>query len=363
MVPGPVSLHPDVLAAMRKDYPSGQVDGRLPELCEELASGLRPLLGVNEASHDIVFMTGEGMLALWSGLKSCLAPGDAVLSVSTGFFGEGIAEMAAAVGAEVERIALPWDCTIGCGDGLSRIEEAVARLRPKMITAVHCETPSGTLNPLKALGEIKKRRRVPLFYVDAVASAGGVAVDCLDRAVDILLVGSQKCLSAPPSMSVMAVSPAAWEAASERKYEGYDALLPFKTVKKIGRFPYTPYWHGLAALAASVKSLEQEGFENVFRRHERVAGECREGLRRLGIDLLPRPGAVPSPTVTAAYVPRGFTFKEWQSALKQRGLIIAGSFGELDGRVFRLGHMGTQADSALMEAALAAVRATLAPYR
>lgn len=349
MVPGPTFVHPQVLEAMARDYGSGQIESEFLSLYADTGVRLGLMMGT---SNDVVLMTGEGMLALWAGLKSCLKPGDSVLSIGTGVFGDGIGDMAASIGCRVEKLSLPYNSTIGNGDSLEKIADAIRRFRPVMLTAVHCETPSGTLNPLAELGHLKKDMEVPLFYVDAVASVGGAPVEADAWNIDLLLTGSQKCLSAPPSMSMVAVSAAAWERMREVGYQGYDSLLPFRTVQQDGRCPYTPYWHGVAALRAAVGLIEEEGLEQIFMRHEKVAEQCREGLARLGIALFTSPEAVNSPTVTAALIPQGYTWKEWQQALRTHGLVVSGSFGPMAGKVFRLGHMGTQADPSLMDKAL-----------
>lgn len=356
MIPGPVTLHPDVIKAIAADYGSGQSEPDFLPFYKETADMLAELMRTDD---DVVLMTGEGMLALWSALKSCLLPGDSVVCVGTGVFGDGMADMAKSIGCKVTGVSLPYDSTIGNADSLAKIEDAVRSARPKMITAVHCETPSGTLNPLADLGDIKRRYNVPLFYVDAVASLGGALVDAKGWGVDLLLAGSQKCLSAPPSMSILSVSGTAWDIIGKVNYQGYDAILPWRTIYEDGRCPYTPNWHGVAALHAGSGAILREGMEQAFMRHESVAKECREGLERLGVKLFTRPEAVNSPTVTAALVPAGFTWPEWRTALRQRGLIVAGSFGPMAGKVFRLGHMGVQADSGLIRKALEAIEDAL----
>ncbi len=354
MVPGPTSLYPAVLDAMGHDYGSVQIEDDYLALYAETQQMLATLA---ETQNHMVLMTGEGMLALWSALKSCLAAGDKVLAVATGVFGDGIGDMAASIGCQVRKVTLPFDATL---DDLSAIEKAIAEFKPRMLTAVHCETPSGTLNPLAALGALKKSMQVPLFYVDAVASLGGAPVKADAWHVDLLLGGSQKCLSAPPSMSMVGVSPAGWQAIEQRAYQGYDALGPFRTVQQAGRCPYTPYWHGTAALHAAAKTILDEGMQVVFARHEAVAMQCRNGLQQLGIELFTAPDAVNSPTVTAAVVPHGWNIKTWQQALHKQGLTVAGSFGPMAHTVFRLGHMGTQACPEQMAQALAVIEKTLA---
>ncbi len=356
MIPGPVSVHPKVLEALAHDYGSGQVEEDFLPLYATTSKKIATLMGTQ---NDVVLMTGEGMLALWGALKSCLAAGDTIVSVGTGVFGDGIGEMAASFGCTVKAISLPYDTTIGMHESLNQIEEAIRQCRPKMITAVHCETPSGTLNPLEELGAIKKRLNVPLFYVDAVSSVGGAPVQADAWNVDLLLAGSQKCLSAPPSMSMIGVSPTAWDIMAQRNYQGYDAILPFRTVQQDKRCPYTPYWHGVAALDAAADVLLTEGLQNVFARHEAIAQQCRTGLARLGIAPFPVKEAIQSPTVTAAMVPSNIPWKDWQKKLKQQGLIVTGSFGPMANKVFRLGHMGTQANPELMAKALTAIEAAL----
>ncbi|MDE7064481.1 MAG: aminotransferase class V-fold PLP-dependent enzyme [Desulfovibrionaceae bacterium] len=354
MVPGPVSVPRSVLDAMSRDYGSGQIE---PDFLALYHATGRLLARLMNTRNDVVIMTGEGMLALWSGLKSCLAPGDRVLSLVTGVFGDGIGDMAASLGCEVRKVTFAFNETI---HEMDRVEAAVREFRPHMITAVHCETPSGTLNPIEGLGDLKRQYGVPLLYVDAVASLGGAAVDMDAWGVDLLLGGSQKCLSAPPSMSFLGVSEAAWERAAQVGYQGYDALSPWRTVRTDGRCPYTPYWHGVAALHEAAQSLLYEGPDAVFARHESVGAACRHGLEQLGVELWVAPGSRPSPTVTAALVPHNVDWPVWQAALRRRGLIVAGSFGPMQGQVFRLGHMGSQARLPLVEQALEAIASALA---
>ena len=352
MVPGPVSLHPDVIAAISRDYGSGLEEPDFLPLYADTSRRIAQLMGT---ANDVALMSGEGMLALWAALKSCLKAGDAVVSVGTGVFGDGIGEMAATLGCTVHAVSLPYDSTIGCGDSLQRIEDAIRTSRPVMLTAVHCETPSGTLNPLDALGEMKRRLGVPLFYVDAVSSLGGALVQGDEWHVDLLLAASHKCLSAPPSMSMVGISEAAWEHMERVRYHGYDALLPFRALHRDGECPYTPNWHGIAALHAGAGAILREGHGACLARHKAVARRCRDGLALLGISLFPADDAVSSPTVTAARIPTCISWPQWQMRLRQRGLIVTGSLGSMNGTIFRIGHMGVQARVDWMDKALAAI--------
>jgi aspartate aminotransferase-like enzyme len=353
MVPGPVVVPEVIRQVYLEPYGSGDLESEFVELYTRAQRRLKAIFGTRD---DIVIQSGEGMLALWSALKSCLVPGDRVLAVATGVFGYGIGEMAQTTGVDVKTIGFSYDETI---NDMARIEAAIAEFKPRMITAVHCETPSGTLNPLEELGRLKHAYRVPLFYVDAVASAGGAPVLADDWHIDLCLGGSQKCLSAPPDMSFLSVSPRAWEIIDAVGYVGYDALKPFHQAVENRFFPYTPSWQGVAALYAAAGLLLDEGLANSFNRHNAVARYCRQRLVGMGIDLFPGPGAVPSPTVTAARIPEGITWEVWDRRLRESGLVAAGSYGPLAEKVFRLGHMGAQADMNLMQQALDVIAGAL----
>jgi aspartate aminotransferase-like enzyme len=160
-------------------------------------------------------------------------------------------------------------------------------------------------------------------------------------------------------MAFLSVSERAWQVIDEVDYAGYDALKPFQTAQQNFYFPYTPYWQGMAALHKATELLLQEGLDCSYDRHEKVAAFCRENIRSLGLSLFPAPDAIPSPTVTAVKVPEGISWSDLDGRLRSYGLVVGGSYGPLTGKVFRLGHMGTQADLALVEQALDAIRKSL----
>ncbi|MBI4928148.1 MAG: alanine--glyoxylate aminotransferase family protein [Anaerolineae bacterium] len=346
MVPGPVRVPEAVLQAYAVDYGSPDLETEYLDLYNRTEQMLQTILATR---NRVTIQTGEGMLALWGALKSCLRPGDRVLSIATGVFGYGVGDLARSVGAEVCTLGFGYDQTVS---DWAAVEKAVAEFKPKMITIIHCETPSGTLNPLAELGAIKRKYNVPLLYVDAVASLAGAPVLTDDWGIDLLLGGSQKALSMPPCMSLVAVSPKAWEVIEDVNYAGYDALKPFSTAQRDFYFPYTPYWHGTAALYAGAKLILDEGLEKVFARHAAVAEQCRSGLQELGYELFPAAGAISAPTVTAVKLPGGMDWADFDRRARAKGLVVGGSYGPMAGKVFRLGHMGSQADPELMARAL-----------
>ena len=352
MLPGPTTVPAAVLARSGFDYGSADLEDEYFALYASVERQLGEILATR---NRLAIMTGEGMVALWGALNSCIRPGDRVLAVASGVFGRGIGEMARSRGAVVETVDFADD---EIADP-AKVESAIVRFRPKMVTVVHCETPSGTLNPVGAIGEIVARHDVPLYYVDAVSSAAGCPVLTDDWRIDLLLVGSQKCLAVPPSLAVVGVSERAWEVVAEVGYEGYDALLPWRNALAERYFPYTPYWHGLAMLDEACRRILVEGLPDVFARHARVAERCRAGVRALGLELFPRRAAFSSPTVTAVKVPADRAWPEIDRELRRRGVVLGGNWGPLADKVFRIGHMGTQADDELLNKTLAALSEVL----
>lgn len=351
LVPGPVSVPTAVRAAYAIDYASADLEDDFFALYDRCAQKLQTVLG---ASTQVTIQTGEGMLALWGALKSVVKPGDRVLAVGTGLFGYGIGDMARQIGAEVEVVGFPFDSIVDP----QPVWEAAQRFRPNLVTAVHCETPSGTLNPLAELGQIC-REVDALFYVDFVASGGGVPVEVDRCAIDLGLLGSQKVLSLPPDLSMVAVSNRAWEVIAGVGYVGYDALAPWRSGPAQKYLPYTHNWSALAALEISLDLLLAEGLEQVYARHATVAAACRRALDAMGVRLFAAQEAFNAPTVTAAYVPDGWTWPDLDRALRAHGMAVGGNYGELAGKVFRIGHMGSQANLALVTQGMDVLRRVL----
>ena len=353
MVPGPVKVAREVLEVYQINYGSADMESEFLELYNHTEANLKTILSTR---NQVVIQSGEGMLALWSALKSCLVPGDRVLSIASGVFGDGIGDMAASIGAEVRKISLAYNETIS---DMEEIKKTVDSFKPKMITVVHCETPSGTLNPIAELGRVKKELGVPLLYVDAVSSIGGAPVLTDEWNIDLCLGGSQKCLSSLPDMAFLSVSETAWDVINHVDYAGYSALKPFRTAQAEHYFPCTPSWHGVAGLNAGAELILKEGLSNSFTRHEEAAQLCRGKIREMGLTLFAAPDAIPAPTITAVNVPQGISWPEFDAKLRHEGLVVAGSYGPMANKVFRLGHMGTQADKDLVAQALDVIKKVL----
>ena len=353
LMPGPVSIPRDVLEAYRVDYGSADTEDEFFGLYEHCERGLQEILFTR---NQIAILSGEGMLALWGALKSVVRRGDRVLAIATGVFGYGIAEMAESIGAAVEVAGFGYDDVLD----LDRVRDEATRFRPSLITAVHCETPSGTLNPIDSLGDIA-REAGALLYVDFVASAGGAPVHVDEWGIDLGLLGSQKVLSCMPDLAMVSIGERAWETIDRVGYVGYDALSPWKTGVTNRTLPYTHNWHAMAGLRVAIDNLiTNDSLQRSIKRHAEVADFCVRQLGELGVDIWPKSREFCSPTVTAARVPGGWTWAALDRDLRERGMAVGGSYGPLAGKVFRIGHMGSQADMALVRRGLAVLEEVLA---
>jgi aspartate aminotransferase-like enzyme len=185
---------------------------------------------------------------------------------------------------------------------LPPILEAIDLYRPKLLTIVHCDTPTGLLNKLDGIGSALHRHG-GLLYVDFVSSVGGCPINTFpdEYEIDLGLAGSQKALSCPPDMAAVSISSRAWSVIEQVRYQGYDALLPFRAAVAQREFPYTHNWNGIAALNAAMSAIFTEGLDAVFQRHASCAARCRARLQAAGLVVFTTPAASAA-TVTAVLV-------------------------------------------------------------
>ncbi len=349
LMPGPTKVPQEVRDAWLKGYASSDTEDEFFSLYRENQALTQKLL---HTQNDIAITSGEAMSILWGSLKCTLKQGDRLLAVSSGLFGEGFADMARSFGAEAEVCAFPYDDV----PDPQKVYEHAKRYRPKILTAVHCETPSGTLTTcLEDIGKIAHEAGA-LFVVDFVSSAGGCELDVDACGIDIGLLGSQKALSLPPCLSVSSISPRAWDVIGRVKYSGYEAYMDWKNVPGNHYTPYTHDWAAMKALNISLNMIMREGLKAVQERHNNAAELCRRMGKDIGLKLFPVKEGICSPTVTAFYVPEKFTWPEFDGALRARGAAVGGNYGCLAGKVFRIGHMGSQADCELVREGMDIIR-------
>lgn len=352
MTPGPTMVDERVRRALALPLTNPDLD---PEFARFYAELCRRLQGLLRTRSDVLVLAGEGLLGLEAAVASLVEPGDRVLCVANGVYGEGFAEFVRLYGGEPVLVPGPYDRPVEP----RQVEEALAR-HPgiKVATVVHCETPAGLINPVQELCPLLKERGV-VTVVDAVSSIAGEPLEVDAWGIDVALGAPQKCLSAPPGLAFLTVSADAWRAMEARRapIRGYylNLLQWRRSWLERGEFPYTPSSADLAALAAAVALVEEEGLERVIARHRRIARAVRTAVRAAGLDLYPVEEAA-AHAVTALRVPDGVDDADFRRLLWERhGVMIAGSWGPLAGRVWRIGHMGANARDEHVVACLAAL--------
>jgi len=349
--PGPTAVPPEVREAMADPQPNSSVQPEFADRYEQLCENLQT---VYDTEHDVIVPGGEGILGLEAAIASLVAPGDRVLCISNGLYGDGFADFVDDYDGEPELVSAPYDE----GYDLDAIEAALAEADAAgdqflAATLVHCETPTGTLNDLEPVLDLLDEYDV-LSVVDAVSSLGGTPVPT-DR-IDVCLGASQKVFSAPPGLTTAAISDRAWEAMENRAPTTlYTNLLPWRDVSE--GFPYTHLDANIAALDTAVSRLVDEGNEAVYDRHRRAAKRCRERGAELGVDLYPDE-ARSSPTVTAFHIP-GEAKRIQQRVEEDHDIVLATSLGDLADDILRVGHMGFNADVDKVDRVMDAIEAAL----
>lgn len=349
MTPGPTMIHESVRMAMSKPILQPDIDPDFFKLYQETTSLVANLL---KTKNETLILSGEGILGLEAACASLIEEGDRVLIISNGIFGEGFGDFAKMYGAECvfyhQDFRKPIDIL-----KLSAFLEKDHDF--KLATVVHCETPSGLINPIELICPLLRKYHI-LSVVDAVSSIGGMEIQTDDWSIDMILGGSQKCLSAPPGLTFLAMSAEAKQAMRERKtpIRGfYTNLMTWEGYSEQMWFPYTQPVSDLYAFNAALKRWF-EG-KNVIAKHEVAANRTRKELLELGFELYPIES--PSNTVTAVIVPNEFDEAAFREALlKQHGIMITGAFGPLKGKVLRIGHMGENINEDYLDRTLRAIK-------
>ncbi|WP_435179300.1 pyridoxal-phosphate-dependent aminotransferase family protein [Halorussus sp. AFM4] len=353
MTPGPTAVPPEVREATSRPIVNPDVEAEFSSFYRSL---LDKLARVYDTDDDVLVLSGEGMLGLEAAVASLVAPGDEVLCLANGIFGEGFADFVEMHDGEPTVHDAPADAGFDVDAVKKRVEDGDF----EVATMVHCETPTGVLNDLDEVLGVLQDAGV-LTVVDAVSSLGGTPVPT-DR-IDVCLGASQKCFSSPPGLTTLSVSDRAWEKVEATEQDTfYTSLGPWQDVEiPEDSPPHLPYTHSvtnLFALDASLDRLLDEGLESVYDRHASVAEECRERGRDLGLEPFAADEALCSPTVTAFAV-EGRAGDLQRRLADERDVILSTGLGDLADDVLRVGHMGYNADPERVERTMDALAAVL----
>ena len=334
-IPGPTALPPSVREAGARQM----INHRGPEFAAMLArilDGMKPFFGT---TSDVAMLTCAGSGGLEAAVVNTLSPGDRVLGVSIGSFGDRFAKIAGIYGADVTKIDAEWGEAAAADEIRERLR---AMPGTKAVLLTHNETSTGVMNPIGELAAaIRSEAPDALILVDSVSGLGAVPFEMDAWGVDVVVTGSQKAWMAAPGLAMIAASERAWAAMDTAKMPRfYLDLRSHRESAALGQTPFTPAIAVVYQVDEGLRLMHEEGKDNVFLRHEACAAASRAGLEALGFDLL-ADASVASKTVTAVNLPEGHEWKPFNAAIKSHGVVLAGGQGKLTGRIFRLGHLGS----------------------
>ncbi|MGE5552591.1 MAG: pyridoxal-phosphate-dependent aminotransferase family protein [Betaproteobacteria bacterium] len=332
-IPGPSPVPPQVQRAMTRPM-IGHRSGDFSKLVTRLGEETKRLF---QTSGTVLTLTGSGTAGMEACVAGVVAPGDEVLCLVSGVFGERWAKIAQAYGAKVTRLDVKWGRPIDPQQVAVKLAE---NPRLKAVFATQNETSTTVQNDIAAIGAYVAKTDA-VFVVDCVSSLGGVDFRMDEWQVDLAVAGSQKCLMLPPGLALVAVSEKAWRVIEgTRSSRFYLDLLAYRDSLAKATTPYTPAVSLYFGLETALALLFEEGLENSFRRHDLMKRMVRRAIRALGLSLMAE-DAWASATVTGVWGPEGIAPDELRSTLKKRyGVVLAGGQKDLTGKIFRIGHMG-----------------------
>jgi alanine-glyoxylate transaminase/serine-glyoxylate transaminase/serine-pyruvate transaminase len=355
-IPGPTPLPDRVLRAM--DTPI--IDHRGPEFAQLTKKCLEGIKTIFKTTNPVIIYTATGTGAWEAALVNTLSPGDKVLMVETGQFATLWKVMAEKLGLKTEFITTDWRTGVDAAAVEAHLREDKAR-EIKAVCFLHNETSTGCLSPVNEVRKaIDKASHPALLMVDTISSLASTDYRHDEWGVDVTVGGAQKGLMLPPGMSFNAISDKALAAAKTAKlpssFWSWDDMM---NMNKIGFFPYTPATQMLQGLAVSIEMLHEEGLDNVFARHGRLAEATRRAIKAWGLETICRDPKFYSPTITAVLLPEGHDADAFRAlALDHFNISYGSSFGRFQGKMFRIGHLGDVNDTMMM-GALAATEMAL----
>jgi pyridoxamine--pyruvate transaminase len=338
---GPVAAYPRVLRGLSRPV-QYDFDGYFQEFYERVTRKVAQAL---RCEQPALILHCEPAPGIEAAAASLIGPDDVVLNLASGVYGKGFGYWSARYHKEMIEIEVPYNEAIDP----QQVRDAFRR-RPdiKVVSVVHHDTPSGTLNPINEIGRIV-RDHDALLLVDAVSSFAGMDVHPGDCAADIFITGPGKCLGGPPGLTIVAVSDRAWKHIEANPKAPRASILSFLDWKEAWRkdrpFPFTPSVSEVNGLDAAIDQYLDEGVEQVWRRHALTARACRAGIKAMGLALWPAREEIASPTTTAVRVPDGLKDTDILAAARQGyGVVFSSGRGETLGKLLRIGHMGPVAE-------------------
>ncbi|WP_338818641.1 pyridoxal-phosphate-dependent aminotransferase family protein [Neomoorella thermoacetica] len=354
LLPGPTPVPPQVALAMARPA----INHRGPEfkaLWAEVTSGLKDVF---QTRAEVVILTASGTGGMEAAVANLISPGEKVLVVTIGAFGERFVQICRAFNVEAEVVAFPY----GQAADPEVIAERLAADTGHEIKAIlvqHNETSTGVLNDIQAISRARGDHPA-LLIVDSISGLAAADLPMDAWHIDVVIAGSQKAFMLPPGLTMLAVGERAWQAAEKCSNQRF--YLDIKKARNSGlkgQTPFTPAVPLLYGLQESLRLLKAETLTGSYARHALMRDMVRAGVRALGLKLL-ADEAIASPAVTAVCVPEGMKPADIINPLRERfGVVVAGGQGAVKDQVFRIGHLGYVSFNDIL-AGLAALEAVLA---
>lgn len=344
MIPGPVPVLPRIREAMSKPMIFHRGD-EFGTMYGEIVELLRTVF---QTRNDPFVLSGSGTCAMEAAIGNLVDKDTKIVCIANGKFGERFADIAGRYTEQVKSLNTTWGGSID----LETVKDALESNNPDVVTMVHNETSTGILNPAREVGKLVKKHDA-IFVLDCVTTIGGDEAPVDDLGADVAIVGSQKCLGAPPGMSAISVSEAAWSSIREKQTNGpfYMDLEAYKKSYGKNQTPYTPAVPLFFALREALEVIKEEGMERRIKRHRTLSKAARAAATGLGLNLFPELNEVSnySNTVTAIKIPPALTDVQLKGGMKKRGIIVAGGQAELKGKIFRIASMGNITDKDMLK--------------
>jgi len=335
MSPGPVEIPPSVLASASMPI----IHHRTPEYRKILAEVIDGLKYVFQTKNDILIFPSAGTGGMEAAVVNLVSPGDKIIVAACGQFGERWGQIAESYGINVIKLYAEWGEEVN----VSALERELNNNRDvKAVFTTLSETSTGIENDIEAIGKIVSRTNA-ILVVDAISGVGAIKFKTDDWDVDVAVVGAQKGLMIPPGLAMISLSEKAKKLMLESKtpkyYFSFEKAFKSLTKDKLPDTPYTSSVSLIIQLKESIKLIKEEGLENIWARHEKIANAVRAGVKALGLKLFAK--GRPSNAVTSIWAPEGIDGDAINKKIRDDyGVTIAGGQGKMKGKIFRIGHLG-----------------------
>jgi len=344
LIPGPTPVSDEVLEALSQGT-IAHTDERFVKITSETLVKIKALFGADKG-HPFV-IAGSGTLGMEMSLTNILNDKENLLVISHGYFGDRFIEIGNALNVNVDVLKAPTGETVP----IETIERTVKDKHFDALTITHVDTSTGTLSDVEAIAKVVHNiSPSTLIIVDGVCATGGVRELFDDWGIDVIFTGSQKAIAVPPGLTMLAFSERAIAKRKSMKitrtYYG-DILRWMPVMEDPHRYFATPAVNMVYALNKSLNDIFSFGLENYFEKHITLARRVRNAMSITGFELVSKN---PAPTLSVFKYPQGISDTDFRSKLYEKGIVVAGALAELQGKAFRIGHMGSITEDELMVA-------------